>query len=143
MTLMLDLAVCCEASSLSFSHRHRSFPLDTLQQIQNADCDDGEEMCIVLKKLFRGLPEGTIVFCIVDSIMALETRVSCEAGAAAVVDCLVGLSDDGEASRRIVKVLFTSASRSKILLQRLDTSRVLTLPQSIPPAGRVPGDFKF
>ena len=123
--MMLASLVC------QLLEKYQDFDLSFLTADQKYDLQDHEinTLCSLFKNLLRQLPEGQLVFCMVDSVSYYEygdrKDDTCK-----VLAMLAALTED-ENLNAIIKLMISSPKTSRYVSKTVDPEDIYTLPETI------------
>ena len=123
--MMLASLVC------QLLEKHQGFDLSFLVADQKYDLQDHEidTLCSLFKNLIRQLPDGQLVFCMIDGVSYYEygdrRDDTCK-----VLAMLVALTDD-EKVNAIVKLMISSPTAVRYVSKTVDPEDIYTLPETI------------
>ena len=123
--MMLASLVC------QLLEKYQHFDLSFLAADQKYDLQDHElnTLCRLFEKLLRQLPEGQLVFCMVDGVSYYEYRDR-RADTGKVLTLLTALTED-EKLKAIFKLMISSPTTSRYVSDVVDREDVYTLPETI------------
>lgn len=123
--MMLASLVC------QLLEKYPHFDLSFLAADQKYDLQDHEvnTLCKLFENLLRQLPEGQLVFCMVDGVSYYEYRDRRD-DTCKVLAMLVALTED-EKLKAVIKLLISSPTASRYVSDVVDRKDIYTLPETI------------